>query len=203
MPVKGNNYFSVLGQGIKEIFKTKEVIVLIFHRIFLGTFIGLFAWCYQAYLLDRGVELFFVGICFVVLAILKLSGYKFLSILVSKLKNQHIKLSLNLTTVFTGIMFVLLSFPFPVGFCIFFMILVEFFGNTQRIYYIRGINRAVSSNRATAFSAINGIGGIILAIFYFIVAVSSIDIYALFSITGFLIIGFSVACIRLLKSEYL
>lgn len=203
IPVDGDTYITVLKKGIKEIFRKKETIILVFHRCIIGALVMIFGWAYQKYFLIRGVEVAIIGVFFTFFAVLRLLGNKFTSFLVNKLKNSKIKLSLDLTTILTGIMFILLGFPFPLFLSLCFMMTIEFFGMTRKFYYLRGLNRLIEVNRATAHSTISTILYLFISTFYFVVGMLDIDVFTLYIIIGILIIGISLTSLTFLKSRYL
>jgi len=198
---QSQKYLTILKEGFHELRKNKILRILCFDRVFIGVLTYFLFWTYQVYLGEINIPILWFGF---ITASMNIINMVFTLLIPWFLKLFKKKLIfLIIVDLIIGIAYILLGFTINPILGIILLLTIVAFGYPRYLIYVNGINEQIESeNRATVLSTINMFGSLIMAIIYpFIGLLVEWNLFAVFIITGILILTFTV--LTRVKNDYL
>jgi MFS family permease len=194
-------YIDIIKEGFRELRRNKILRILMLDRLFINVFIAFLFWIYQPYLTSLGVNLFWMGI---INSLMNITNMFFTLLIPKMMALYKNKLRfLIMVDLINAIAYILIGIFINVIIGIIMILMIVAFGYPRFLIYTNAINNQIASeNRATVLSTINMFSSILRAIMYPIIGVlGEINVYAVFLITGLMILIFTVT--SRVKKEYL
>ncbi len=198
---QSQGYLAILKEGFHELKKNKILRILCFDRVFIGVFTYFLFWTYQVYLGQVNIPILWFGF---ITAFMNIINMVFTLLIPWFLKLFKKKLVfLIIVDLIIGIAYISLGFAINPILGIILLLTIVAFGYPRYLIYVNGINKQIESeNRATVLSTINMFGSFLMAIIYpFIGLLVEWNLFAVFIITGILILTFTV--LTRVKNDYL
>lgn len=198
---ESKRYLTLIREGLKRLQNNKILRILALDMLIIESLGFFIVWTYQIYLQTLGVDMIFFGFVLTLMSLTEMLSMIFVPKIFGKMKNA--KFYMVLSTIITGVAFLLMAFTIIVPIAIALILVVMAFSFSRRLIFTNGINRQIESeNRATVLSAISMIGCFFQAIIYpFIGFIVEWNVFAVFIVLGSLII--ILALLTRVKNEYL